>query len=179
MRMRWSSLAMSSSAPAELPLIDHPDRVLLDLLRARRRYDEHGELRALRHLEGGELLLERRPLFCGQRSGEIGDARGERWDRLQPGRRSLCQSTEGQRQQQRHRPARAAGGAMRPADHCFGGCPAGCGGGVAGAPGVEVSKVTVGAVEICCSLATVKFGFTWKPNILAVMRVGKVRTVTL
>jgi len=45
--------------------------------------------------------------------------------------------------------------------------------------GVLVSKLTVGAVEICCSLATVKLGFTGKPNILAVRFTGKERTVTL
>src|SRR5262249_31184930 len=60
-----------------------------------------------------------------------------------------------------------------------GGAEAGAGGGVEGAPGVVVSKLTVGAVEISPSFATVKFGFVWKPKILAVIRVGKVRTVTL
>ena len=73
-----------------------------------------------------------------------------------------------------------AAGAEQPRGHCLAACPAGCAGGAAGGePGVLVSKLTVGAVEICGSLATVKFGFTWKPNILAVRFCGNERTVTL
>jgi hypothetical protein len=48
-----------------------------------------------------------------------------------------------------------------------------------GDPGVVVSKLTVGAVEICCSFATVKFGLVWKPNTFAVRLFGKTRSVTL
>src|SRR5262249_46363030 len=134
---------------------------------------------ALARLEGGQPLLERGLLLRRERAGEIGDARREGRYRLQPGHGALRARIEARRHQQQRRQARATRGAMRPAGHCFGGCPAGCGGGAADEPGVEVSKLTVGAVEICCSLATVKFGFTWKPNSLAVRLDGKLRTVTL
>jgi hypothetical protein len=42
-----------------------------------------------------------------------------------------------------------------------------------------VSKLTVGAVLMAFSFATVKFGFTWKSNTFAVRLVGKERTVVL
>jgi len=172
-------LLAAHDAATELPLLDHADRVLRDVLRAGRRYHEYRELRALRRLEGGELLLESGLLAGGKRPGEVGNARGERRHRLQAGQRSLCRGTPAQGQQQQRREARVATGAMRPHGHRVGDCPAGCAGGVAGDPGALVSKLTVGAVEICCSLATVKFGFTWKPNTFAVILVGKLRTVTL
>ena len=111
-------------------------------------------------------------LLGGQRAGQVGDPRGELGDRLQVlGRGSHAEAQEPeQREPGQQRRAQVA------ADHCVAGCPEGA---AAGAPGVEVSKFTVGAVEICASLATVKFGFTWKPNIFAVRFTGNWRTVTL
>ena len=172
--------------PAELPLIDHPDRVLLDLLRFGRRHEQQRELRALGGLERRELLLERALLLRAQGTGEIGDARRQLRDRLQ----ALCARWErwgrrGRRHrpkaQQRQRQSRPRSGAARAGGHFVAGCPgdAAAAAGAAGAPGGEVSKLTVGAVAICCSLATWKLGFTWKPNIFAVRLTGKERTVTL
>jgi hypothetical protein len=158
-------------AAAELPLLGHADGVLLDLLRLRGGHDQHRELRALGGLEGGELLLKRSLLLSRQRAGEVGDAGGELGDRL------LVLGSRGQAEaeQPQQRKARKQAGAARRAPHFVG-----CGGGVAaGVPGVEVSKLTVGAAEMACSFATVKFGFTWKPKILAVRFCGKERTVTL
>jgi len=43
----------------------------------RRRHDQHHDLRALPCLEGGELVLECRLLFGGQRPGQIRDPRFE------------------------------------------------------------------------------------------------------
>ena len=163
---------------AELPRVRDPERVLLDVLGLGGRHDQHRELRALGGLERRELLLERRLLLRGQRAGEIGDARGQLRDRLQAarGRRDLRGCREAHSQQPAAARSASGRGAAGPGHHCVAGCP---GGGVRGVAGVLVSKLTVGAVEICCSLATVKFGFTWKPNILAVRLTGKERTVTL
>ena len=51
-------------AAAELPLVDHADGVLLDLLGLHARHDQHGELRALGGFKGSQFLLER-PLLLG------------------------------------------------------------------------------------------------------------------
>ena len=62
---------------AELPLICHPDAVLLDLLGMRRGHDEHHDLAALVRLEGGELALDAIYGVPRQDAGEIDDARTE------------------------------------------------------------------------------------------------------
>ena len=178
MRMRWSFLAISSSAPSSTLLRPsfHWSTTRIEYCSISSgfdaRHDQHGQLGALGGLERGELLLERPLLLGGERAGQVGDTRGELGDRLQVlggGGPAEPQEPE-QREPGRERRARVA------ADHCVAGCPEGA---AAGAPGVEVSKLTVGAVEICASLATVKFGFTWKPNIFAVRFTGNWRTVTL
>ena len=60
---------------AELPGIDHADRVLLDRLGLRGRDDQHRDLRAFPRLERRELLLEGRAFRRRQRAGEVRDAR--------------------------------------------------------------------------------------------------------
>ena len=47
-----------------------------------RRHDQHGDLRALALFERGEFAFERLLLLRVERAGEIGDARGQRRDRL-------------------------------------------------------------------------------------------------
>ncbi len=51
--------------------------------------------------------------------------------------------------------------------------------GVAPGNGGSGPKSTLGGVAIACSLPTVKFGFTWKSNNLAVSRFGNARAVEL
>src|SRR5262249_31907073 len=93
-------LATDRAAP-ELPLLDDSYRILLDLLRTRRRHDEHRELRTLAGLESRELLLERGLLFGGERASEIGHPGGEWRNRLQARGRGLCARMEAWSEQQR------------------------------------------------------------------------------
>ncbi len=68
---------------AELPRVDHADRVLLDRLGRCGRHDQHRDLRAFPRLERGELFLERRAFRRRQRAGLVRDARLERRHGLQ------------------------------------------------------------------------------------------------
>ena len=114
-------------------------------------------------------------LLGGERAGEIGDARAElrEWAAVPAPQAQPCASAASCSQQQRQRkPASATGAARRCASLRLGLSAGGAGGAVAGAAACWCRSSTVGAVEICCSFATVKFGFTWKPNIFAVRFTG-------
>jgi hypothetical protein len=65
-------------ATAELPLLYHPQGVLLDGFGPRRADHQHGDLHALALLEGPKLRIQRGDTIGGERSREIGDARLQR-----------------------------------------------------------------------------------------------------
>ena len=89
----------------ELPLLDHADRVLLDVLGLRRGHDQHRDLRALARLEGPQLLFEIRLLARGQRAGQVRDPRLELRDRLErPAAPHPARPSGRQRQPREHEP---------------------------------------------------------------------------
>src|SRR6185437_15410163 len=185
--------AVIDSLATDFPHVEHPDAVLLDLLRLGRGYHEYRELRSFTGLQVLQLLLEQGQLGGGQRAGEIGDTRLELRDRLQ--RLREAQRYAQQRWQTPAGGQAPARGRLRspPASHRVVGAgstgerPGGVvpdGGATDGPPtgpplGLDAPKSTVGAVATACSSVTVKFGFTWKSNIFAVRFVGKLRTLML
>jgi hypothetical protein len=134
---------------AELPGVDDADRVLLDLLGFRRPDDQHGELRALPRLEGGELRFEAGALALVQDPGKVRDARAKLRDRLQV----VGRGREGRSADQRRRRQR---GEAQPecARHAL--CPGQFDGGLAGGSAgfAGALKSTTGGFAIADSFST-------------------------
>ena len=145
------------------PLLNDPDRVLLDLLRLRRRYDQHRQLRTLLRLKAASFA-----------------SNAERCSAVSVAVRSVTRALSfGMGCSAWHRRCRRCPKACQPRERTRGAagragtCSMRVGGGAAGAAGraceaAPEPKSTVGATAIADSLPTVKFGFTWKPNSLAV-----------
>ena len=106
------------------------------------RQHQHRDLAALRALEIAQPGLERLDLRCGERPGQVGDARLERrnGDLSESGRDARGQDNRAGRDE--------AEPALEHGAYCF-----------AGAAGLL--KSTAGGLAMAFSSSTVKFGLTW------------------
>jgi hypothetical protein len=141
--------AVAYAFAPDLPGVAHALRIGGDVFRLGGRHDEHHDLRPAALLKGRELGFQRAALRGIQRACAVHDVRRERGHGC-----TLCaQAASGNQagQQQRQHPAGAAAARQKNRNGCT------------ARPGAAyfLLKSTTGGVEICASLATVKFGLTW------------------